>query len=78
MSPSPYPKNPKGLFITGGLGLNSNGKSLSSELLTVKGWIPSLPELSAAIYLHSMAYINATSVMAIGGVQQGLQFNGNI
>jgi hypothetical protein len=71
MSPSPFPQNPHGLFITGGYNLGLSGQSLSSELFTEKGWIPSLPELPGTIYHHSMAYINSTAVMAIGGKQPG-------
>ncbi len=71
MSPSPFPKNPHGLFITGGYSLGSSGKSLSSELFTEKGWIPGLAELPETVFHHSMAYFNSTTVMAIGGKQLG-------
>ena len=68
MAPSPFPDNPDGLFITGGF----NGDfAKSSELLTDTGWISSLPELPVSMYSHSMATINASTVMAIGGKQPG-------
>jgi len=58
-------------LTAGGYPLDSSEKSLSSELLTEKGWISSLPALPFTIYHHSMASINETAVMAIGGKHLG-------
>ncbi len=61
------------LLVTGGNG----GPFLnSSEILTEKGWERNFPSLPVTIYGHCMVTVNSTTVMAIGGVQNG-KFSGN-
>lgn len=74
VSPSPYPDKPSKLFITGGINENEGPKM--AEVLTEKGWETVLPVgLPNKIVGHCMVLINATTVLAIGGFQNGLEFS---
>jgi hypothetical protein len=58
------------LLVTGG-----NDASLlnlnSSEMLTEEGWDSNIPSLPFTIYGHCVVTVNSTTVMAIGGYQNG-------
>jgi hypothetical protein len=41
----------------------------TSEMLTEKGWERNVPDLPVRIYLHCLATVNSTTVIAISGVQ---------
>jgi N-acetylneuraminic acid mutarotase len=54
------------LLVTGGSEINS------AELLTEQGWQSNIPSLPVTIFVHCMVTVNSTSVMVIGGFQNGL------
>jgi hypothetical protein len=56
------------LFVTGGYG-HSNLNS--AEILTENGWESNIPSLPVTIYHHCMVPVNSTTVMVIGGGQNG-------
>ncbi len=59
------------LLVTGGY--DSSGFSLNSaEMLTEEGWESNIPSLPVTIGAHCMVTVNSTTVMAIGGYQNGL------
>jgi hypothetical protein len=61
------------ILVTGG-----NGDSAffnSAEMLTEEGWESNIPSLPVSIYAHCMVTVNSTTVMAIGGWQNG-QYSG--
>jgi hypothetical protein len=60
------------LFGVSGLGLNNEGLS-TAEVLTEKGWKQVEPSLPVNILGHCMVHVNATTVMVIGGIQNGTQ-----
>jgi hypothetical protein len=56
------------LLVTGGF----NGPSLNTtEMLTEEGWESNIPSLPVTISAHCMVTVNSTTVMAIGGYQNG-------
>jgi hypothetical protein len=56
------------LLVTGG----EDGSSLNSaEMLTEEGWESNIPSLPVTIDLHCMVTVNSTTVMVIGGLQNG-------
>jgi hypothetical protein len=56
------------LLVTGG----SDGSSLKSvEMLTEEGWETNLPSLPETINTHCIVAVNLTTVMVIGGQQNG-------
>jgi hypothetical protein len=56
------------LLVTGG----SDGSSLKSvEMLTEEGWETNLPSLPVTINVHCIVAVNLTTVMVIGGAQNG-------
>ena len=58
------------LLVTGGS--DSSGSSLkSAEMLTEEGWESNIPSLPVTIYGHCMVTVNSTTVMVIGGYQNG-------
>ncbi len=58
------------LLVTGGY--DDSGSHLNSaEMLTEEGWESNIPSLPVTIYAHCMVTVNSTTVMAIGGVQNG-------
>jgi hypothetical protein len=58
------------LLVTGGL--DSSGSYLNSaEMLTEEGWESNIPSLPVTIYAHCMVTVNSTTVMVIGGSQDG-------
>ena len=60
------------MFGVSGLGLNNEGLS-TAEVLTEKGWKQMGPSLPVNILGHCMVHVNATTVMVIGGIQNGTQ-----
>ncbi len=61
------------LFVTGGF--NSSSPSNTVEILTPNGW-ETLPQfLPVSIYWHCSVLINSTTVMIIGGYQNGTYSN---
>jgi hypothetical protein len=58
------------LLVTGGV--DGSGTYLkSAELLTEEGWESNIPSLPITIIHHCMVTVNSTTVMAIGGRQNG-------
>ncbi len=56
------------LLVTGGY----DGSDLkSAEMLTEEGWESNIPSLPVTIYGHCMVTVNSTTVMVIGGAQNG-------
>ncbi len=62
------------ILVTGGLD-GSDSDLNSAEMLTEEGWESNIPALPVTIYAHCMVTINSTTVMVIGGIQNG-QFSG--
>jgi hypothetical protein len=53
-------------------GLDSSGSRLNSaEMLTEEGWESNIPSLPVTFADHCMVTVNSTTVMAIGGIQNG-------
>jgi N-acetylneuraminic acid mutarotase len=62
------------LLVTGGF--DGSGSHLNSaEMLTEEGWESNIPSLPFTIRAHCMVTVNSTTVMAIGGEQNG-QYSG--
>jgi N-acetylneuraminic acid mutarotase len=62
------------LLVTGGF--NDSGPPVNSaEMLTEEGWESNVPSLPVTIYSHCMVTVNSTTVMVIGGIQNG-QYSG--
>ncbi len=58
------------LLVTGGFdGTDYNLNS--AEILTKEGWESNIPFLPVTIRLHCMVTVNQTTVMVIGGYQNG-------
>jgi hypothetical protein len=63
------------LLVTGGL--DGSFSSLNSaEMLTEEGWESNIPSLPVTIYAHCMVTVNSTTVMVIGGRQNGQGYSG--
>ncbi len=58
------------LLVTGGSDASYSYLS-SAEMLTEEGWESYIPSLPVTIYAHCMVTVNSTTVMVIGGVQNG-------
>jgi hypothetical protein len=58
------------LVVTGGID-DSSSYLKSAEMLTEEGWESNIPSLPVTIYAHCMISVNSTTVMAIGGWQNG-------
>jgi N-acetylneuraminic acid mutarotase len=62
------------LLVTGGV--DASGSDVKSvEILTEEGWESNIPSLPVTISYHCMVTINSTTVMVIGGKQNG-QYSG--
>ncbi len=57
------------LLVTGGL--NGSAYLKSAEMLTEEGWESNIPSLQVTIVAHCMVTVNSTTVMVIGGYQNG-------
>ncbi len=64
------------LLVTGGY-VGSLSSLNSAEMLTEEGWESNIPSLPVTIFAHCMVTVNSTTVMAIGGYQNG-QYSGKI
>ncbi len=62
------------LLVTGGYD-GSHQDLKSSEMLTEEEWESNIPSLPVTIAAHCMVTVNSTTVMVIGGVQNG-QYSG--
>jgi hypothetical protein len=63
------------LLVTGGE--DASGSSLNSaEMLTEEGWESNILSLPVTINGHCMVTVNSTTVMAIGGFQNGQRYSG--
>jgi hypothetical protein len=63
------------LLVTGGRD-SSFSPLNSAEMLTEDGWDSNIPSLPVTISGHCMVTVNSTTVMAIGGRQNGQYFSG--
>ncbi len=59
------------LLVTGGYD-GSLSSLNSAEMLTEEGWESNIPSLPVTISYHCMITVNSTTVMVIGGIQNGL------
>ncbi len=59
------------LLVTGGFD-GSLSTLNSAEMLTEEGWESNIPSLPVTIGAHCMVTVNSTTVMAIGGIQNGV------
>jgi len=57
------------LLVSGGRDGSASLKS--AEMLTEEGWESSIPSLPVTIHRHCMVTVNSTTVMVIGGYQNG-------
>jgi hypothetical protein len=57
------------LFVTGGL--NGTNYLSSSEILTEQGWQAKVPSLPITFGYHCMVEVNSTTLLVIGGIQNG-------
>jgi hypothetical protein len=58
------------LLVTGGY--DGSGRPVNSaEMLTEEGWESNIPSLPVTIDVHCMVTVNSTTVMVIGGYQNG-------
>jgi hypothetical protein len=57
------------LFVTGGV--DGSAYLNSTEILTEEGWESNIPSLPVTINAHCMVTVNSTTVMVIGGAQNG-------
>jgi hypothetical protein len=72
VSPSPFPSKSHSLFVTGGFSGSSDLKT--AEALTERGWeMMSLPPLPVTIEDHCSVVVNATTLLVIGGLQDGFR-----
>jgi hypothetical protein len=58
------------LLVTGGA-YDFSSFLNSAEMLTEEGWESKIPSLPVTIYRHCMVTVNVTTVMVIGGYQNG-------
>jgi hypothetical protein len=65
------------LLVTGGLVSYGSASLNSAEMLTEEGWESNIPSLPVTITIHCMVTANSTTVMVIGGEQNG-QISGKI
>jgi hypothetical protein len=63
------------LLVTGGYDAYYSYLS-SAEMLTEEGWEINIPSLPVTIAYHCMVTVNSTTVMVIGGVQNGQGYSG--
>jgi hypothetical protein len=62
------------LLVTGGHDA-SGSKLNSAEMLTKEGWESNIPSLPVTITRHCLVTVNSTTVLVIGGYQNG-QYSG--
>ncbi len=59
------------LLVTGGHDASGSAFLNSAEMLTEEGWESNIPNLPVTITRHCMVTVNSTTVMTIGGWQNG-------
>jgi hypothetical protein len=64
------------LLVTGGYDASFSDLN-SAEMLTEEGWESNIPSLPVSIRSHCMVTVNSTTVMVIGGRQNGPDYSGN-
>jgi hypothetical protein len=69
VSPSPYPSSDQKLFVTGGMYQNTLHNTV--EVLTRQGWKTLPQRLPVEIEAHCSVLVNSSTVMIIGGYQNG-------
>ncbi len=62
------------LLVTGGW--DGSASLNSSEILTEEGWESNIPSLPVTIQDHCMVTVNSSTVMVIGGYQNGQGYSG--
>jgi hypothetical protein len=62
------------ILVTGGR--NGSAYLNSAEMLTEEGWESKIPSLPVSVSAHCMVTVNSTTVMAIGGYQDGKDYSG--
>jgi hypothetical protein len=62
------------LLVTGGRDASFSSLN-SAEMLTEEGWESNIPSLPVTVWANCMVTVNSTTVMVIGGVQNG-QYSG--
>ena len=70
VSRSPYPSNSQKFFVTGGKDKSRKAMN-TAEVLTEQGWEILPQTLPVKIYAHCSVLVNSTTVMVIGGFQNG-------
>lgn len=77
VAPSPYPSKSQKLFVTGGVTGRPTGSGDSdlntAEVLTENGWKTLEQTLPVPIYDHCSVTVNVSTLMVIGGVQNGVR-----
>ncbi len=63
------------LLVTGGYDASGSDTN-SAEMLTEEGWESNIPSLPVTISFHCMVTVNSTTVMVIGGNQNGPYYSG--
>jgi hypothetical protein len=63
------------LLVTGGRDASESSLN-SAESLTGEGWESNIPSLPVTIIRHCMVTVNSTTVVVIGGGQNGLDYSG--
>ncbi len=63
------------LLVTGGFDASGSDRN-SAEMLTEEGWKSNIPSLKVTINAHCMVTVNSTTVMVIGGRQNGQYCSG--
>ncbi len=63
------------LLVAGGYDGSGSAILNSAEMLTEEGWESNIPSLPVTIQAHCMVTVNSTTVMVIGGIQNG-QYSG--
>jgi hypothetical protein len=71
VSKPPYSSKPQKLFVTGGSNQSSVEGLNTAEVLTEQGWETLPQKLPVTIYRHCQVHVNSTTVMVIGGLQNG-------
>jgi hypothetical protein len=66
------------ILVTGGLKYENKTETYlnSTEMLTGQGWESKIPSLPINISFHCIVNVNSTTVMVIGGSQNGDQYSG--
>lgn len=69
MTKSPFTNKPQSMLVTGGK--NFGGALSTVEILTDNGWEVFTPSLPVTVWLHCMVLLNSTTIIVVGGNQNG-------